>query len=344
MDNRNSHSILLNHKIYATFERVGDKLERYQGILNLPELCLKLLSDQKKAWQDLRVGCESLIDVLERDLPCKGFSVRLQYNPGRIKSSTAHVGGKTSDERPCFLCLNHLPKSQKGILYQNQYLILCNPMPVFSSHFTVSHLDHRGQAIAEDIATFLRLAIDFGSGWTVLYNGPKCGASAPNHLHFQVTPSGQIPIERELRGEERFVLKKKIDGVFLYRVRDLGREVLILEGDDPMALGDTFNRLLGGLKKVLLLNEEPMINMIGFQDKRNWRLVIFPRQKHRPHVFYKEGEARVVVSPGVIDMAGLVITPIEKDFERLDPLAVESIYREVSLDEKTVGSAIRAMG
>ena len=221
-------------------------------------------------------------------------------------------------------------------------------MPVFSSHFTVSHLDHRLQAIAEHIDTLLQLMVDFGSGWTVLYNGPKCGASAPNHLHFQAAPSGQMPIEKEIRGEKRLTLNKQVDGVLLYRMRDLGREVIILEGDDPMAVGNAFKGYLNALKKVLLLNEEPMMNIAGFYnerkwEERRWRLVIFPRRKHRPDDFFREGDARVVVSPGVIDMGGLLVTPVEKDFERLDGAAVESIYGEVSLEGKTVEKAIDAM-
>jgi ribosomal protein S18 acetylase RimI-like enzyme len=205
----------LNQKIYNAFD-AGK---------NLPELCLKLLSGQKNAWPDLHEGYESFKNIKERDLPHKGFSVRLQYNPGRIKSSMAYVTRQNGNEQQCFLCLDHLPENQKGILYRSDYLILCNPRPVFSSHFTASHLDHRFQTIEEHINTFLQFMPDFGSGWTVLYNGPKCGASAPDHLHFQVAPSGQMPIEKEIREEKRFTLMKQIDNVLLYRLRDLGREV-----------------------------------------------------------------------------------------------------------------------
>ncbi len=332
---RTGRNILLHQKTYATFDGKGK---------SLPGLCLKLLSEQKESWQDLREGYESLKNIRERDLSCGGFTVRLQYNPGRIKSSLADVGERKAHERRCFLCLDRLPENQKGIFYRNEYLILCNPMPVFPSHFIVSHLDHRLQAIAEPMDLFLRLIADFGSDWTVLYNGPKCGASAPDHLHFHAGPSGQMPIEKEMRGGNRITLTKRIDGVLLYRMRDLGREVILLEGDDPTAVGSAFRVFLNALTKVLLIEEEPMMNIAGFQKEGKWRLMIFPRRKHRPAAFFRKGDARTVVSPGVIDMGGLLITPVEKDFEGLGGAEVEEIYREVSLEEKTVGHVIEALG
>ena len=320
----------------ATFDGAGSPK-------SLPGLCLELLSEQKKVWLDLLKGYESLKDVRERDIPCSGFSVRLQHNPGRIKSSTADVSEKSANERQCFLCLNHLPEEQKGILYRSDYLILCNPMPILSAHLTVSHVDHRHQAVDEHIDALLQLMVDFGSGWVVLYNGPKCGASAPDHLHFQAVLSGQMPIEKDIREQKRLALTKQMGGVLLYRVKGLGREVMMIEGDDPVAVAAAFNGFLKALRKGLLLDEEPMMNIAGFHEKRKWRLVIFPRRKHRPDAFFKEGNDRVVVSPGVIDMAGVLVTPVERDFERLDAAAVENIYREVSLDEKTVERAIRAL-
>jgi ribosomal protein S18 acetylase RimI-like enzyme len=330
---KSGRSTLLNQKTYNSFDGGG----------GLSGLCLKLLSQQKKAWQDLRKGYESLKNVRERDLICRGFSVRLQYNPNRIKSSTADVSKGNSSERRCFLCLDHLPEGQKGILYRSDYLILSNPMPVFSSHFTVSRIDHRLQAIDEHIGTYLDLMADLGPGWTVLYNGPKCGASAPDHLHFQAAPSGKMPIEKEIREEKRLVLIKQVDNVLLYGVRDLGREVIILQGDDPIAIEGALRSYLNALEKILLLNEEPMLNIAGFYGEGKWCLVIFPRRKHRPDAFFKEGDARMVVSPGVIDMGGILITPVERDFKRLDATAVEGIYKEVSLEGEIVEKAIEAM-
>src|SRR4030042_3934652 len=113
----------LNEKIYATFDG-GERRK------NLPGLCLELLAEQKKAWLDLRKGCDSLKEVRERNVSCRGFSVRLQYNPGRMKSSTADVDLRNRNGRQCFLCLEQLPVGQKGVLHRSEYLILCNPMPI----------------------------------------------------------------------------------------------------------------------------------------------------------------------------------------------------------------------
>ena len=324
---------MLTQKIHANFE----------GGRDLSRLCLKLLSEQKNAWQDLREGYEFLEDMRERNLSCRNFLVRIQHNPRRLKSCTAGASSDNENGQPCFLCLDHLPQEQKGVLYRSEYLILCNPMPILSSHFTVSHLDHRLQAIAEHIGTFLQLMVDLGPSWVTLYNGPKCGASAPEHLHFQAAQSGQMPIEEEIRDGDRLALVKEMDDVLLYRVNNLGREAILLEGSDPIAVERAFKGFLNGLQNALLLNEEPMINIVGLYEERKWRLIVFPRRKHRPDAFFKEGNNRVVVSPGAIDMGGLVITPVGKDFERLDTAAVENIYKEVSLDGKTVRRAIDAI-
>jgi hypothetical protein len=326
----------LNQKTYATF--CGE-----EGSKSLPALCLELVSEQEKTWENLREGYECLKEIRERNLSCDGFVVRLQYNPRRITSSMAIGVEKKGNDRPCFLCLDHLPEDQKGILYRGKYLILCNPMPVLTFQLTVAHLDHRDQTIIQNMDTFFQLMDDFGSGWTVLYNGPRCGASAPDHHHFHAAPSGQMPIEKEIRERKNLTLLKHEGGVSLYRLKAVGREIIILEGDDRVATQDALGDYLEALRKVLLIEEEPMINIAGFCEEKKWRLVIFPRRKHRPDAFFKEGEDRIVVSPAVIEMGGILVTPLEKDFERLDGPIVESIYKEVSLEGETVEKAINAM-
>ena len=216
-------------------------------------------------------------------------------------------------------------------------------MPVFSSHLTICHIDHRLQSISENIDTLLQLMVDFGLGWKLLYNGPKCGASAPDHLHFQAVPSGKMPIDKEIEETRRLTLLRQVEGVALILLRDVGREVVMLQGDEPSKAGAVLKRFLSALKKVLLIDEEPMMNIVGSYSEKKWCLIIFPRRKHRPDIFFKEGDARVVVSPGVIDMGGVLITPVGKDFERLDAAAVESIYREVSLEGRIVEKTISTM-
>ncbi|OPY75165.1 MAG: hypothetical protein A4E63_00476 [Syntrophorhabdus sp. PtaU1.Bin050] len=307
---------------------------------SLAELCVELLSYQKKTWPDCQRGYEFLRDMVVRDISCGEFLVRLQHNPGRIKSTLADVRKEAVNDRPCFLCLNHLPEKQKGILYRNEYLILCNPMPVFPFHFTVSRIDHRPQAITGNINTLLQLAADFGPDWTVLYNGPRCGASAPDHLHFQVVPAGQMPAEKEIYGSDGFPLAARVDGVLLRCAKNLGREIVIFEADNMAVLADTFDYFLQNLKETLLLDEEPMINVAAFRTDHNWRLLVFPRRKHRPEAFFRKGDDRVTVSPAVIEMGGILVTPFQRDFERLDEDTVKSIYCEVSLEGEIVQKVI----
>ncbi len=310
---------------------------------DLAHLCLALLTEQKLTWPFLRDGYESLNHIGERLLSCNGFSVLLQQNPGRMRSTMARVNEEDINRRPCFLCLRHLPEGQKGILYRSEYLILCNPMPVFSAHFTIARTDHRPQIISGHVNTFLQLMADFGPGWTILYNGPKCGASAPDHFHLQAVPSGEMPIEKEILAKERLALIARKDGVVFYRVKDVGREVIILEGDAPAAVGTCLTSFVNALEKVLCLVEEPMINVAGLYEQAKWRLVVFPRRKHRPDIFFKKGPARIAVSPAVIEMGGVLVTPFARDFERLDATAVESIYREVSLERRSIETTIQAM-
>ncbi len=315
---------LLNIKTYAVF----DSRETSR---DLSELCIKLLSEQKKTWPDLAQGYETLKNIKAREILCNGFSIRVQHNPGRARSTLADVGEKSVNERPCFLCISNLPENQKGILYQEEYLILCNPMPVFSGHFTIACLIHQPQAIAEHIDTFLQLMGDFGDSWSILYNGPRCGASAPDHLHFQAIPAGKMPIEKEITGENGLVEITEIESVRISRAKGLGRETIVLESDGPTAMAIVFKGIVTTLKSALNGDHEPMMSVAGFRDGNKWLLVVFPRAKHRPEAFFRQGADRVAVSPAIIEMGGVLVTPLEKDYERLDESVVEGIFREVSL-------------
>jgi len=314
-----------------------------RGSGSLPGLCLQLLAEQKETWADLRQAYASLEHVRTRRVRCTGFSVLLQHNPGRATSSLARVDEQHIRKRPCFLCVANLPGRQKGILYRGAYLILCNPAPVVPAHLTIDCVDHRAQAIADNIGTYLQLTTDFGPAWTLLYNGPACGASAPDHLHFQAVPSGLLPVERQVRQGRRLIVKARLDRVSLYNVSGLGRAVLLLVGREPEALARALARYVHDLKLVTHASAEPMLNSAGFYNRGTWRLLVFPRRKHRPDAFFAEGDARIAVSPAVMEMAGVIVTPIERDFERLDARVVERIYNEVSLDAETHERVLRTV-
>ena len=312
-------------------ERIYENFGNGAHQANLHELCLAFLVEQKNSWPELKQAYEALDNIRSRYVYCNGFSVRLIFNPGRAINTTAAVSPQDIRKRPCFLCPSNLPEKQKGILYRDEYLVLGNPRPAVPLHMTISHLDHLPQEIIAHTDTFLKITADLGANWTTLYNGPGCGASAPDHLHFQAIPSGQMPIEDELDDRKMPVPFDHNQAIRLYRGVGLGRDVLSLEGNDASMIANAFKEYMEKLKKVSASREEPMVNIVCKFNKDTWRLMIFPRRVHRPPVFFKEGDERIVVSPAVMEMAGIIVTPVERDFDRLDAAAIESIYREVSL-------------
>jgi hypothetical protein len=338
-------AVAFESRIFASFD---DNPE-----CRLGELCLRLLDEQKRTWTDCRRGYETLERVGKRIVQCDGFSVTIQHNPGRVASTEARVEKDDIALRPCFLCTDRLPADQKVVLYRRDYVVLCNPMPVFSSHYTVAHRQHRPQTIGENVATLLRLVDDFGEGWTVLYNGPRCGASAPDHLHFQVVTGASLSIENEIAEEGRLLLMKQIGDARVYRAGRLGREVLVLESNSSGDLITPFfvysqalTRVLAGRSDPTQIEggrPEPMLNLAAFVKGKKVFLLVFPRGAHRPAAFFLSGEERIAVSPAVAEMGGIIVTPVERDFSRLTSNIVEGIYREVSIDANTARQAIEAM-
>jgi hypothetical protein len=308
--------------------------------LKLPVLCTVLLTEQMQTWKELRDGYALLKEVRQRSLQCRGFTVLLQHNPGRMRSTTARVDEESTRRRPCFLCPDNLPEGQKGILYRNDYLILCNPMPVSAAHFTVSTLRHEPQGLEGNAAALLQLAADLGEGWAAMYNGPQCGASAPDHLHFQAMPAGKTPVEQEMKKDGAFAEVRRVGGAVIRQATGLGREVLLVEGDHAEEVGAGLSAIIAALKAAARTDAEPMMNIIALHADAQWRVIIFPRARHRPEAFFAEGDAQVLVSPAVMEMAGLVVTPQERDFRRLTAAVVEAIYREVSQKRDIVEAAL----
>lgn len=285
-------------------------------------------------WQMLAEGAAALDGVHTRIINCGTFAVRLQFNPKRIVSTGAKVDPASIKERKCFLCLPHLPPEQQGVLYRDKFMVLCNPMPIFREHFTISHVEHIPQSIEEHIIDFLDLAKDFTDSHTIFYNGPKCGASAPDHMHFQASPKNTIPIENEAMVVERRRLYKRIGEVNILQLANTGRSNIVLESGNRQDIEFAFLRLTGAMRKVMKTDEEPMLNALCSFTDGLWRIIVFPRSKHRPDFYFKEGEERLLISPAAVDIGGLIITPIERDFQRVDASIVTQIFDEVSVNRE----------
>ncbi|MDE3059059.1 MAG: DUF4922 domain-containing protein [Bacteroidota bacterium] len=326
---------MLYEKLFSTYDP--------QDQISLSEPSIALLEEQKKSWRQLSDGYAALSFVRTRELPCNGFSVRLQFNPRRIVSSGAKVDAKSISERKCFLCVENLPPDQKGILYRNEFLVLCNPAPIFAQHYTISNIKHLPQAIEKFSATLFSLAKDFSPEFTVFYNGPKCGASAPDHMHFQASPSEIIPVERDAEDAARRAAIKTVKGVSVLRLKNYGREVVLLEGKDSESLNALLLEFITAMRRVSSSLEEPMLNILCSYRDGMWRVIIFPRRKHRPDVYFLEGERKILISPASVDMGGLLITPVEKDFLSVDAALIENIFKEVSAEQSVVDGILEEL-
>ena len=299
--------------------------------ISLPEHCRALIAQQQEAWDQLRRGIDSLEGVRTRDLKCAGFTAFLQFNPKRITSTGARVDPKTIQTRPCFLCIENLPAPQKGILYREEFLVLCNPMPIFPHHFTIANIRHVPQNLEENIESFLRLAVDLSPAYSVFYNGPQCGASAPDHMHFQAGPLGAIPVEKDVMAATRGPSRMTKRGVTCFSLTGYGREVVVLESDNIDGLADAVRSLLAAFRSAVPEPGEPKVNIIATYGSWRWRVIVFLRSKHRPGVYFLQGDEQIMISPAAVDIGGLIVTPIQRDFERVDERLLESIYREVSV-------------
>lgn len=303
---------------------------------SLHELCISLLRRQQSSWAQLASGYTALRDIRTREVQCDGYSVVIQHNAKRLISTGAKVDPLSIAERKCFLCAANLPAEQKSVLFRDEFLILCNPVPIFDIHFTIAHCKHVPQGIEESSAVFLELAQAMSPAFTVFYNGPKCGASAPDHLHFQASPMGAIPIEKDVVVRKWYASRRAIGSAALSTLKHAGRQTIVIEGSDSESVHQAFSRLMSAAKQVLHTPDEPMLNVLCSYSDRLWRMIVFLRRKHRPDAFFKKGDGHATISPAAVDVGGLIIAPIERDFKRIDAEMVQAIYDEVVLEQKVV--------
>jgi Domain of unknown function (DUF4922) len=305
-----------------------------------------LIDQQREAWTLLRQGCEAFAEIETKRVRVEESEVVIQHNPRRIRSTGASVDKAAVGNRPCFLCADNLPPEEKGIACGDDLVILCNPFPVLDRHLSIVHREHVPQQIEGNVESLLSLAHELGSSYFVLYNGPECGASAPDHLHFQACSRDLLPIEENLYEDEpvmaedcNYCEETARNSFELFTLGGCGRSVVVFRGGNRAEVGHWVYEVIRELASQTD-KPEPLINIVCTYDPRIWTVYLFPRAKHRPASFYADGEERLVVSPGAIDMAGVVVVPEREHFDKIDGERVSAIFKEVSMNDETVNSLV----
>lgn len=306
-----------------------------ESLINLDIKARQLLTAQLGEWKLAFDGYQSLNSVQSRSFEYDGFNIKLQFNPGRMVSSAAKVDAKSISERPCFLCKNNLPKEQRGIDINNKYLLLVNPFPIFPQHFTIPLYDHKPQLIYNYLDDMLDIAAGLNNSYTLFYNGPKCGASAPDHMHFQAGLTGFMPVDNEIdkvlevKGE---ILFNK-DNTKLYAVNNYLRNLFVIKSDDKTSVKKLFEIIYGCLQPDPESNE-PMMNILCRHVHNTWQMIIIPRIKHRPSQFFADGEHKILLSPASVDLGGVCILPREEDYLKITKDDITDIFSQIVLCDK----------
>jgi ATP adenylyltransferase/5',5'''-P-1,P-4-tetraphosphate phosphorylase II len=308
------------------------ELSKFGPVDNLKEQVKSLVSQQKSTWQIADKNYGALTRVQTKTFDFGHFKIITQFNPERIRSSAAKTDDKSISERPCFLCLENLPPEQKGILFQNKYLILTNPFPIFPVHLTISKLEHTPQQILNHFTDLLELSQNI-TGFTLFYNGPKCGASAPDHLHFQAVIKNSLPIENEFN-----TLKEQFsetlfqnENLQIFFVENYLRRFVALDSDDKNEIVEKFESIYKSMESKS--NEEPMLNILCRFQEAQWRVIIFPREKQRPSHFFRTDEKQILVSPAAVEMGGFLVLPEKEDFMKITKKEIEEIYGEITINQ-----------
>ena len=288
---------------------------------------------QLQTWDDVRQRYRDLEGVETRELMTDSMALTVQWNPARIASTGAKIDAKSIAERPCFLCAKNRPTQQMHRVIDEKYELLVNPFPILPVHFTLPTLKHQPQRILPMYGEMLTLAAK-NADLTLLYNGPHCGASAPDHAHLQAVSSDCLPIQQSWQRLSRNLKEvvKEDDDNGIWQMTSYPAAAFVIRSRQQETGERLFRRLYDCLPPAAD-DTEPMMNVIMWQTGDLTTSVILPRQKHRPECYTASGDAQYIISPGAVDMGGLVITPREEDYRRLTPEVMTTIYREISLSD-----------
>jgi len=295
-----------------------------------------LIRQQMLNWPDLIKARQQLDQAITRKIVLEHLAVTLQCNPGRMVSAQSPVDNESIRNRHCFLCLHKLPPVQRALQYRDEWLILNNPAPLFPDHLVISHREHCPQLIRNALPAMIALVADLDFRFSAFYNGPACGASAPDHLHFQMSPERAIPMVEQLAtlvtedaGKEMLAkLNGSREGSCYTGCLDY-RSIFFCMTKSPHYLLARLSRVLDCLPTATESPLEPMVNLIISGRDGTYYGLLFPRKAHRPACYFKPEPDCMVVSPGAVDVAGLIILPRQEDFEKIDREMITKIFQEV---------------
>ena len=292
---------------------------------------LRFFNRQLQTWHDVRKRYRDLQQVETRELVTDTITLQVQWNPARIGSTGAKIDAKSIAERPCFLCAKNRPQEQMHRVIDGKYELLVNPFPILPIHFTLPTVKHQPQRILPMFGEMLKLA-ESNTAITLLYNGPHCGASAPDHAHLQAVSSGILPLQQAWQRLSRNLVEvvKDEEDNGIWQVADYPAAAFVIRSYQKNVGERLFRRIYDALPPAED-QTEPMMNIIMWQSDGAVLSVVLPRRKHRPACYTATGDAQYIISPGAVDMGGLIITPREQDFRRVTPELILDIYRELSL-------------
>lgn len=306
-------------------------------MINLNNQLKSLLTEQKENWELARTNFAGLKTVRTKSFEFDDFEVKVQFNPARIVSSGAKVDAKTIAERKCFLCTENRPAEQTAV-DAGDYLVLVNPFPIFPEHFTIPRKEHVDQQIKPYFADMLVLA-EALDDYLIFYNGPRCGASAPDHMHFQAGTKDFLPLVNDYKRlkDTHAQLLVESENFQLFNFNNYLRTVYCIESTDVESAKDAFEKLYTHFQQISLPalpkgeGAEPMLNIVCTFEDGKWFTFVLPRKTFRPWQYTAEGDQQLLVSPATVEMCGIFITPIEAHFEKITKEDVESILEQASL-------------
>jgi hypothetical protein len=287
-----------------------------------------LYNQQLGEWPEFSMRVNQLTSMRVKSFTiANGVSVSAQFNPARAVSSGACVDAKSIAHRECFLCEKNRPDIQRYLPIDNDFRLLVNPYPILNWHFTIACNKHCKQ----EIFPYIGNMVDYAAllpHYTLLYNGPQCGASAPDHLHFQAVKRGQMPFELEYKNVKNIVLSENADGK-IFQLKDFGRKCIVAESIRRDMIISFFHQIYHQLS-VGNGGEEPLMNLFLFYGDNGYHLFFFLRKAHRPSQYYAQNDDFWMISPGAIDMGGVLVLPRETDFDRIEKNIICDVYNQVS--------------